>query len=355
MWESYRELHAGWERAVERAKKRGDQKHLQKLLKREPSKPFRNDKSKKIPTRFDYRTGRVERSKEAKLSPWVIQISTLRKHEPVVVFLNPAEYHLKLLERGEIRDFELVKHGRKYYAHVVVQYEVEDQPILAVRGVDLGIRRSAATVLLRPDRPLMREDFSVIRDGLKRHRLNQLNERVAELQRTEKWEALKRMRRKRRHVAEYYDRLTAKQIADISKNCVVAVGYPKGIKASNYRGNGKRGLRRKLTRWSYGRIIRYTKEECAERGIQVETPNEWWSSRICHRCGSRNTERLTQSTFHCYSCGLTYNADFNGAVNIGSSFSAEPWGRGVQLNYPELRMIRPERSGSAEATLFKGW
>jgi IS605 OrfB family transposase len=198
----------------------------------------------------------------------------------------------------------------------------------------------------------MREDFSVIRDGLKRHRLNQLNERVAELQRNKQWKALKRMQRKRRHVAEYYNRLTAKQIADISENCVVAVGYPKGIKASNYRGNGKRGLRRKLTRWSYGRIIQYIKEKCAERGIKVETLDERRSSMICHQCGSRNTERLTQSTVHCYSCGLTCNADFNGAINIGSSFSAEPWGRGVQLNHPELRMIRPERLGSAEATGF---
>ena len=355
MWESYRELHSKWQKAVETVCTRGNEQWLRKLLEREPSKPFqRKNSNRKIPTRFDYRTGEVERSERVKLSPLLIRISTLKKHEKLTIFLNPSSYHLELLERGKIRDFQLVKHGKKYYAHIVVQYEVEDHPIHAVRGVDLGIRRSAATVLLRPDRPLMRRDFSIIRDGLKRQRLNQLNERVAELQQTKKWNALKRIRGKRGRVAEYYDRLTAKQIAEISSGCLVAIGYPKGIKADNYRGNGKRALRRGLARWSYGRIIRYIKEECAERGIKVVGPNERWSSMACHRCGSLNTERPIQSTFTCLNCGLIYNADFNAAINIGSSILAVPRSRGVQLNHPELRMNQPERLGSAEAASLTG-
>jgi len=241
MWESYRELHSKWQKALENVRALGNESRLRKLLKREPSKPFHGESSnRKIPTRFDYRTGEVERSERVKLSPLLIRISTLKKHEKLTIFLNPSSYHLELLERGEIRDFQLVKHGKKYYAHIVVQYEVEEQPIQAVRGVDLGIRRSAATVLLRPDRPLRREDFSIIRDGLKRQRLNQLNKRVAELQQAKNWGALKRMRKKRRRVAEYYDRLTAKRIAEISSGCIVAIGYPKWIKYENYQGNGKR-------------------------------------------------------------------------------------------------------------------
>ena len=350
MWESYRELHSKWQRTVEKVRARGNESWLYKLLEREPSKPFHGkDSKRKIPTRFDYRTGEVQRSKWAKLSSLLIRISTLKKHEKLTVFLNPSSYHLDLLERGEIRDFQLVKHGKKYYAHIVVQYEVEEQPIQAVRGVDLGIRRSVATVLLHPDRPLRRENFSVIQDGLKRQRLNQLNKRVAELQQAKKWEALKRMRKKRRSVAEYFDRLTAKRIAEISSGCIVTIGYPKWIKYKNYRGNGKRKLRRLMTRWTYGRITRYVREECAEKGIKVAESNERWSSMRCHRCGSRNTERRTQSTIYCYNCGLVYNADFNAAINIGSSILAVPRSRGVQLNHPELRMNQPKRLGSAEA------
>ena len=350
MWESYHELHERWEKAIEKARARGDEQRLRKLLKREPSKPFNGKGSSgKIPTRFDYRTGEIQRSKRAKLSPLLIRISTLEKYEKLTVFLNPSSYHLELLERGGVRDFQLVKRGKKFYAHIVVQYEVEEKPIHAIWGVDLGIRRGVATVLLRLGRPLRRGDFSVIEDGLKRQRLNQLNKRVAELQRAGKWKALKRMRGKRRRVAEYHDRLIAKRIAEISDGCSVVVGYPKGIKADNYRGNGKRALRRRLVRWSYRRLIQYITEECVERGVKVLEANERWSSMTCHRCSSRSTERPCQSTIHCYSCGLTYNADFNAAINIGSDFLAGPGADGVQLNHPELRMTWLEKPRSAEA------
>lgn len=331
-WRSYRRLHREWERKVKRAQRRGGERWLRKLMKREPQPPFSNGLRHKIPIWFDYRVGSLEESNAIKLTPRLVRISTLKRGERVSILLNPAKYHLGLLERGDIKSFQFVKRGKKFYVHVKVEYEVQDQPVRAVRGIDLGINRAAATVLLRPDEPLRRGDFSVIRDGEKTHRLNELNQRVARLQRLKKWEALKRMRNKRRRVAEYYDRLMAKRIAEISSGCAVAIGYPKGIKYENYNGNGKRNLRRLMTRWAYGRIIRYTAEECAERGIEVVALDERWTSMTCHRCGSRNTERLAQSILHCYDCGLTYNADFNGAINIGSSILAVPRSRLAEVD-----------------------
>jgi len=331
MRKSYWKLHREWRQKVARAQRVGDERWLRKLMKREPQQPFSNGLQHKIPIWFDYRIGSLEVS-ETKLSPRVIRISTLKRGERITVLLNPAKYHLDLLEQGKIKSFQLVKRGRKFHAHVKVEYEVQAQPVRAVRGVDLGIRRSAATVLLRPNQPLRRGDFSVIRDGEKTHRLNELNKKVAKLQQLKKWEALERMRNKRRHVAEYYDRLTAKRVAEISNGCAVAIGYPKGIKYENYRGNGKRKLRRLIARWAYGRIIRYVQEECAERGIVAVASDERWSSKTCHRCGSQNTERLTQSVVHCYECGLTYNADFNGAINIGSSILAMPRSRRAEVD-----------------------
>jgi putative transposase len=332
MWRSYRRLHLEWERKAKQTQRNGDERRLCKLMKREPSKPFSNGLRQKIPIWFDYRIGSLEEAETIKLSPRVVRISTLKKGERITVLLNPAKYHLDLLERGEIKSFQLVKRGRKFHAYVKVECEVQAQPVRAVRGVDLGIRRSAATVLLRPNQPLRRGDFSVICDGKKTHRLNELNKKVAKLQQLKKWGALKRMRNKRRHVAEYYDRLAAKRIAEISNGCAVMVGYPKGIKYENYRGNGKPKLRRLMARWVYGRIIRYVQEECAERGIEAVAHDERWSSKTCHRCGSRNTDRPTQSIIRCYECGLTYNADFNGAINVGSSILAGPQSRWAEVD-----------------------
>jgi transposase len=320
MWRSYREAHKAWRRNVAIARREGDKWWLRKLLRREPQEPFTNGMNGKVPIWFDSRFGAIEESKHMKLCAYVARVSTLRRGVKLTIPLNPAKHHLDLLERGTLKSFQLVKRHGKYFVHVKVESAVPDQPVYAVRGIDLGVKRSIASVMLRPNQPLRSTDFTILRDGLKRHRLNRLEKRVAELRRAKKWEPLKRIRHKRLHVSEYYDRLAAKRIAATSQNSLVVVGYPKGIKYENFKGNDKPGLRKIVARWTYGREIRYIQEECAKLGIPSEAPDERWSSRTCHRCGSRNTERLTQSVLHCWNCELIYNADYNSSINIGSRF-----------------------------------
>jgi transposase len=320
MWCSYHEAHRTWRREVAIARQKDDTEWLWKLLRRKPQEPFTNGMQSKVPIWFDSRFGSIERTRRMKLCNYVTRVSTLRKGVKLTVPLNPARYHLNLLEGGTMKSFQLVKRNGKYYVHVKMEFQVPTQPVHAVRGVDLGVKRSLASVMLRPNQPLRSSDFTIQTDGLKRDRLNRLEKRIAELQQARKWEPLKHIRHRRLHISEQYDRLIAKQLAVMSQNALVAVGYPKGIKYENCRGNGNANQRRRLTRWSYGRIIRYIREECAKQGIETEAPNEFWSSRTCHRCGSRHTERLTQSLFHCWNCELVYNADYNAAINIGSPF-----------------------------------
>jgi transposase len=233
--------------------------------------------------------------------------------------LNLAKYHLDTLEQGTLKSFQLVKRHGRYYVHVKTESHVPDQPVYAVRGIDLGVKRSIASVMQRPNQPLRSSDFTIQTDGLKREHLNRLEKRIVELQQAEKWEPLKRLRHRRLHVSEQYDRLAAKQIAT-SQNSLVVVGYPKGIKYENPKGNEKPRLRKTLARWTYGHMIQYIQQECAKQGIPSEASDERWSSRTYHRCGSRHTERISQSIFHCWNCELIYNADYNAAINIGSRF-----------------------------------
>jgi len=320
MWWSYREAHKAWRRNVAIARREGDKRWLCKLLRREPQEPFTDGLKGKVPIWFDNRFGTIEKSKHVKLWPYVARVSTLRRGIKLTIPLNPAKYHIDLLEKGQIKSFQLVKRDGKYYVHVKMEFHVPDQPVYVVRGIDLGVKRSLASVMLRPNQPLRSSGFTTFRDGLKQDRLNRLEKRIGELQRARKWEALKRFRHKRLHVSEYCDRLAAKHIAATSHDSLVVVGYPKGIKYENYKGNGNTRQRKRLARWTYGRMVRYIQEECAKQGIPSQAPNELWSSRTCHRCGSRRTERLTQSLFHCWNCELIYNADYNAAINIGSSF-----------------------------------
>jgi transposase len=324
MWWSYREAHKAWRRNVAIARREGDKKWLRKLLRREPQEPFTNGMQRKVPVWFDNRFGAIEQSKRIKLCSYVARVSTLRRGVKLTIPLNPAKHHLDLLKSGIMKSFQLVKRHGKYCVHVKVEFQVPDQSVYAVRGIDLGVKRSVASVTLRPNQPLRSSDFSILTDGLKRDRLNRLEKRIAELQQAKKWEPLKRIRHKRLHVGEYYDRLAAKQVATTSQNSIVVVGYPKEIKYKNFKGNDKPRLRKVLARWTYGRQIRYIQEECVKLGIPSEAPDERWSSRTCHRCGSRHTERISQSIFHCWNCELIYNADYNGSINIGSCFLASP-------------------------------
>jgi transposase len=217
-----------------------------------------------VPIWFDNRFGAIERAKHLKLCSYVARISTLRRGVKLTIPLNPARYHLGKLEQGTMKSFQLVKRDGKYYVHVKAEFHVPDQPVHAVRGIDLGVKRSIASVMLRPNQPLRSSDFTIRQDGLKRDRLNRLEKQIAELQRARKWAPLKRIRHKRLHVSEQYDRLAAKQVATTSQNRLVVVGHPKGIKYENPKGNGKPHLRKKLASWAYGRMVQYIQQECTK-------------------------------------------------------------------------------------------
>ena len=232
MWAQYRETHKNWERELRRAK--AGTKWYKKLLKREPAEPCTSARSKlkKIPTKFDSRTGTIEES-HLKISPLVVRISTLKKGERITILLNPSKWHLDMLRSAtELRGFELVKRGKKYFVHLLCKYFVRAQPVHAVRGVDLGVDRAVASVKL-PKHP---RNFSLLRCDDKWLRIRELNDRVSHL---------------RRHVAEDYDRKLAKEFAACTENELVVIGDPQLIRYHKYRGDGNKRGRKILQNWSY--------------------------------------------------------------------------------------------------------
>jgi putative transposase len=363
MWGSYKKKHQKWEWMLRKAKVGG--KWYRKLLKREPSPPCgsKRSKLKKIPVRFDCRTGQVQKAKLA-LTSWVIHISTLKKGETIDILLNPSEYSERLLKEGEIRDFEIVKRNGWYYIHITCIFKVQTQPVQRFVGVDLGICRNASTVSINPANPRP-SDFHIFKDG-KRRRLQELNDRVSHLRRIEKWEALKRLRNKRRNVAEDYDWKLAKTVAESCANAYVFLGDPEYIRYHNYRGNGDRTGRKLLQNWSFNRQAHYIQRQCAKRGVQSEALNEWGTSSRCHRCGAK-VERPKQPRIICHECGLQDDAERNSSINIAwkgiSRLGDKSLASLMALNRAEAPDERAqttddstlEPSMSVEATHFNGW
>jgi len=309
MYRQYQRAYRTWKRKLSKAKK--GTKWYDKLLKREPSRPCTSERSKlrKIPIRLDYRTGNVKEV-DLKLTNLIAEVSTLKKHKPMALLLNPSQYHIHELKSGEIKDFELVKKGKRYYANISVRYEVPTQPIQTIQGVDLGIRRDIASVRL----PLTPTNFQILRRVEKKSELKKLNDRVSHLRREEQWKVLKKLRNKRRNVAEDHDRKLTKDFAATCHNSLVVVGNPEYIAYNHFKGNGDKVGRRLLRSWSFSRTADWIIHQCRKQGILAGKLNEWWTSSKCHKCGGK--VQRTKSRIVCRECGMQYDADLNASINI---------------------------------------
>jgi len=320
-WKSYRKLHIDWEKKVERATERLEaseddkekekkQKSLDKLLKKEPSRPTFEDKT---PCRLDSRTGKITIGK-GKFSPLWIHISTLEKGKTIDIPLNPSQYHLNQLNDAEIDDFEIVKRNKKYYIHISITKVVENKLISSIGGIDQGLNRSLAVVLL--ETPVPREELLL--DAAKRELLDKYDAIIASLQEDKKWDKLRDLRHKRSDVAIYHDWILANKTAEFTEGSLIAIGNT-AFRQTQSRGNGMPTLRKRIGKWSYGRQRVFIALKRAERGYPTKLREERNTSRECHYCGSMLTTRKwsnESSYILCHSCDAKEDADINAAYNI---------------------------------------
>ncbi len=283
----------------------------------------------KTPCRIDYRTGRIDRGINS-FNLWM-HISTIEKNQPMDIPLNPSQYHLKQLEDSEIDDFEIVKHGKKYYAHISISKEIPEKKTSSVGGIDQGLNRTIATVLLPLNR-LGTPHEELICDSEKRDLIDKYDNILASLQRAGKGRKLKKLRNKRTNVAIYHDWCLANYVARLTQGYYIVIGNAR-FNQTNIRGNGKPGLRKRVGKWSYSRQRQYITLKRAEMGYTTKLVDERYTSKTCHRCGSRLVERkwLDGSSYIlCHCCGLKYDADLN-AGHVMTLRCRDDWLK-VQMN-----------------------
>ena len=314
-WKSYKRLHKKWEKQVASAEKRDNQKWLEKLQKREPSKPsFEN---RKVPCRIDYRTGRIEWGRSSKLTALWLRISTLKKNQPMDIPLNPSHYHLQQLKDAKISDFEIIKKGSKYYAHISISKEIEKKQVSSIGGLDQGLNHSAGIVLLPLDGSTPHEEL--ICDAEKQALLQKYDDLIAELQAAGDWHKLRQLRHKRENIAIQFDWLIANEIAKATEGALLAIGDTDFRKAQ-YRGNGMPKLRKRIGKWSYARQRKFIALKRVENGDETVLRNESGTSIECCECHSKMTRRkwLSNGTSYilCWFCGNKKDADINAAHNI---------------------------------------
>jgi len=241
--------------------------------------------------------------------------------------------HERLLtQRGEVSDSQIIKRGGKFFLHLVVKREVKLTPCSSVLAVDLGERFLAASVALSKEASITSPKlYGKEARGVRRH-YAWLRKRLGE---RKLLKVIKRIGRKEKRRIDDLCHKISREIVDEARrrNAVIVIGDLRGIRQKTAK-RGKR-LNRIVSNMPYHKLTRYIEYKALWEGIPVVLASEDYSSKTCHRCGNEG-RRISQGFFKCSSCGLEYNADLNGAVNIGKRF-ADHWLADGALGFVPLR------------------
>jgi len=334
-WKSYKALHRDWEKrlayhqecllSVDDNKRGRKEQYIQKLIKKEPAPPGFLDKT---PCRIDNRTGKIQKS-GVKLTSYWMHISSLRKGVTIDIPLNPSYYHIKHLEDWSVSDFEVIKREGKYYAHVSLHKEVVEKQTCSIGGIDQGLNRSIATVLLQdvPCEELIKNSKEAL--------IEKYDDLIAILQQSKNYRKLRQLRSKRADVSLNHDRHLAKQVAEFTEGYYIAIGNTR-FGQTQYRGNGMTKMRKRIGKWSYSRQRTLIVLKRAELGYPTMLVDERFTSRTCHCCGSRLTVRkwvYGNSYILCHGCDAKIDADINAAYNIALR-CRDDWLK-AQMNFPQ--------------------
>ncbi len=234
----------------------------------------------------------------------------------------PAKFLPQIISEGFVKA-ELVRKGDGFWLHIIIRKAVKlSKPgrKLAVYSIDVGERHLATSVSLRADSCITHSDIHFFTNA-RGYRFKRQQIR-ASLQRKGKLRKLKEIGQKEQRFARDLNHKISRQILGhviwLQKqgyDVVVAIGSLKNIR-STVNKNHSRKIRQRLNAWPFFQLTQFIKYKLEWDGITVMEINESMTSKTCHRCGSENTERPAQGLFVCKECGLQYNADINGAVNI---------------------------------------
>jgi transposase len=267
-----------------------------------------------------------------------------RVHNRITLPLKMSPFHLKQLQRGEIKALQIFTDSeRKWWATFAIRVPEsspspnQDLPV-AVLGIDLGIAKAACSSLVTPEK--VRETrYFVQKDKIES--IKKYDELVAKLQYEmtsrrnhgknydKVSKKLRTLRTKRKNIAREYDRVLIRQIIDyileLSKrySLYISLGRLKYIRNIARRSNTtSTTLRSEIHSWAFARITKSLKHQLCQLGFPVDGKDsrfkivpEAWTSIMCWKCGKKG-HRPTQNHFVCHTCGHRTNADRNGSINI---------------------------------------
>ena len=258
---------------------------------------------------------KVERAKETSWSNWWFRMPNANAHGGVWCPMQIPNCQSELLDL-KLRECKLIWKEDHWSVHIIIEKEVPDINIIpqcrTVLGVDLGEVRPATAVLIEDGRPSKTIIATRKVRALRMH-YNWLRQELG------KKKALKTIRKigntEQRKVDANLHRLS-KEIVEMAKenDSAIVIGDLQGIR-DNPKVKGRK-FRARMSRMPSYKLSRMIEYKAQWQGVPVVYVNEAYTSKKCHICNGRGL-RPHQGLFICAKCGCRYNADLNGAINIG--------------------------------------
>lgn len=237
-----------------------------------------------------------------------------------------GEYQRSALKGQNPTSASVIKKGKDWYIHIVVEFEKTSIDGDGVMGVDLGINNIATTSTGLRIEGKDRQDFKKKRANVRASLQSKGKQSTKKV--------LKKLSGYENRRIKHENHVISRQLVDEAKrhNCgVIRMEQLKDIRARTKTWN--KHLNRMVAGWSFYQLQKFVQYKAASFGISVEFVNPAYTSQTCHHClklGSRKEER-----FNCLTCGEQH-ADVNASHVIALG--------GAAVNQPVLAPARAAKS-----------
>jgi len=305
-------------------------------------------KLKRISIRFDVRCYSFSKTTNALTPYWLnLKLNHERRVSLPVVFGERQKELIESAFREELKfaTVETVKRNGEWYTHFILKKTVtfKDLPETVI-GVDIG-EANLVTAIALTDKPSKGQFWHGSEIKQIRGLYNHVRRRLGERQLLKKVKAIGKKERRKvdqqlhilaNHVVKY-----AKQFP----NSIIAMEDLNGLRE---RMKFSKRTNRRVHSMPYHKLQTYIEYKANLAGIEVKYVEARNTSKTCHRCG-HVARKVNGREIRCPNCGLIYNRDLNGAINIAKLLKRElGWGSVTPLN-SQMRLKAESLSQTGEA------
>jgi IS605 OrfB family transposase len=220
-----------------------------------------------------------------------------------------GRYQKEALHGKKPTSATLVRRGKEWYAHIVIEELEPEKKGGSPLGVDLGIRNIAT---MSTGKQISGTRVQAIKSKYAKIRASLQSKGTKGAKRV-----LKRLSGRERRFVSWVNHNVAKSIvSEAVRNGrgVIRFELLKGIRNRTRTWNKHKN--RMVSGWSSGELQKFSKYKAERIGLAVEFVNPAWTSAIHHDCGEQGVRSPAKYWLYCPTCDRVADADKNAALSI---------------------------------------